>query len=187
MLTIRETREIIESWQERSAWARGVQAYALELCDQLAARAEYERREPADRAELKAWALNGAQNWQEYSADGRALAHAAALVYDGDIAERLCTPSALKRCRGGERRPNGREDWIRVQGRALAHAAALVYRAAMTSPEVLREMQLMQAAGLYATRYAAQKDARGGDVVVKVEGGYKIMTAQEWQIWLRQK
>ena len=42
-------------------------------------------------------------------------------------------------------------------------------------------------AGLYATRYAAKKDACGGDMVVKVEGGYKIMTAQEWQTWRRQK
>lgn len=181
MLTIRETREIIESRQERSAWARGVKAYALELCDQLQERAEHEHREPADRAELKAWALNGAQDWQEYSAGG------CALVYDGDIAARLCTPSELKRCRGGERQPNGREDWIHVQGRALRYAAILVYQAAVTPPEVLKYIQLMQAAGLYATRCAAQKDARGGDVVVKVEGGYRIMTAQEWQTWRRQK
>lgn len=41
--------------------------------------------------------------------------------------------------------------------------------------------------GLYTTRYYAKKVATGNDVVVKVDGGYTIMTASEYQIWKNQK
>lgn len=40
---------------------------------------------------------------------------------------------------------------------------------------------------IYATRYEAQKHARYGNVIVKVYGGYTIMTARDYQIWRRQK
>lgn len=40
--------------------------------------------------------------------------------------------------------------------------------------------------GLYKTRYYAKKAAYGDEVVVKVEGGYKIMKALEWIQWKRQ-
>ena len=67
--------------------------------------------------------LNGADNWRQYSEGG------CALIYDADIAERLCSPSELKRCKGGERQPNSRENWIECQARALGQAANLVRRA----------------------------------------------------------
>ena len=60
--------------------------------------------------------LNGAQNWSEYSWGGSAL------ICNGDIAERLCTPSELKKTRNGERRPNSREEWLDTQARALYKA-----------------------------------------------------------------
>lgn len=41
--------------------------------------------------------------------------------------------------------------------------------------------------GLYISRYYAKKATSGGEVVVKVEGGYKIMTAAEYNIWRKQK
>ena len=41
--------------------------------------------------------------------------------------------------------------------------------------------------GLYTTRYYAKKDALGDEVVVKVDGGYTIMTASDYQIWKNQK
>ena len=65
--------------------------------------------------------LNGAQDWNKYSWGGSSL------IYDGDIAERLCTPSELKKTRNGERRPNGREEWLDTQARALHQAAKRVY------------------------------------------------------------
>ena len=118
-------RETIEARKERSAWGRGVQAYAVDLVDNLQERAAYEGRTPAPE-EVREWLLNGARNWSEYSWGGSAL------IYGGDISERLCTPSELKKTRHGERRPNGREEWLDVQAMALRQAASRVsiaYRA----------------------------------------------------------
>ena len=67
--------------------------------------------------------LNGAQDWEQYSWGGSAL------IYDGDIAERLCCPSELKKTRNGERRPNSREEWLDVQARALYQASSRVVNA----------------------------------------------------------
>ena len=67
--------------------------------------------------------LNGADDWRQYSEGG------CALVYDSDIAERVCSPSELKRCKGGERQPNASETWLECQARALGQAASLVRRA----------------------------------------------------------
>ena len=122
-------RETLEARKERSAWGRGVQAYAVDLVDNLQERAAYEGRTPAPE-EVREWLLNGARNWSEYSWGGSAL------IYDGDIAERLCTTSELKRTRHGERRPNSREEWLDTQARALYQAAnrvAIAYRAEVQS------------------------------------------------------
>jgi len=92
----------------RSAWGRGVEIYAQELIESL------------ERPYSKAALLNGAENWRAYSYGGSAL------IYDADIAERLCSPSELKRKKGGELPPNSRETWLDVQARALSQAARLV-------------------------------------------------------------
>ena len=105
--------DIITDFPARSAWSKGVISYALELLDNLADLTPDNLR---DRAIIRAALLNGASGWQQYSYGG------CALIYDGDIAERLCTPSELKRCRGGERNPNSRENWLDVQARALRRA-----------------------------------------------------------------
>ena len=101
-----------------SAWARGVHAYAIELVEWLNDSADL-----SNEVMLQKELLNGADNWRQYSEGG------CALVYDADIAERLCSPSELKRCKGGERHPNARENWLDCQARALAQAALLVRRA----------------------------------------------------------
>lgn len=41
--------------------------------------------------------------------------------------------------------------------------------------------------GLYTTRYYARKACPGGCVVVKVDGGYMIMTASNYNIWRKQR
>ena len=41
--------------------------------------------------------------------------------------------------------------------------------------------------GLYTSRYYAKKAAKGDEVVVKVCGGYTIMTASQYNIWKKQK
>lgn len=76
----------LEAQEDRSAWGRGVNAYALELLEELRERAAYEGRNPEPGKECREWMLNGAQDWNQYSWGGSSL------IYDGDIAERLCTP-----------------------------------------------------------------------------------------------
>ena len=105
-----------------TAWYRGVTAYAVELAEELRERIKVEGREPESRGELNEWLLNGADSWRAYSWGG------CSLIYDGDIAERLCTPSELKKKRGGELRPNSREEWLDVQARALTQAAGRIKR-----------------------------------------------------------
>lgn len=98
----------------RSAWDKGVAQYALELLDNLENIEEDDLR--SSKIVEKAL-LNGAKNWKEFSWGG------CSLIYDGDIAERLCNPSQLKRSHNGERRPNSAEEWLDTQARALFQAA----------------------------------------------------------------
>lgn len=113
-------REEVEARTERSAWSRGVTAYALDLVDELEEATEggyfdlsdLEATKLVDRA-----MLNGAADWDQYSWGG------CSLCYDCQIAERLCTPSELKKTRHGERRPNSREEWLDTQARALFQAS----------------------------------------------------------------
>ena len=102
----------------RSAWSRAVRLYAVELVESLDDSADL-----SSEALLHKALLNGADDWRQYSEGG------CALVYDTDIAERLCSPSELRRTRNGERNPNGRENWLECQARALRQASALVRRA----------------------------------------------------------
>lgn len=117
---IEEARKELETRKTYSAWERGVTAYALDLLDSLKEAVEYYKEEPADRATLEKYLLNGAADWRQYSWGGSAL------IYDGDIAERVCTPSELKKTRNGERRPNSREEWLDTQARALYQAACRI-------------------------------------------------------------
>ena len=41
--------------------------------------------------------------------------------------------------------------------------------------------------GLYSSRYYARKAATGAHVVIKVCGGYTIMTAADYNIWRNQR
>ena len=99
----------------RSAWTRGVKAYAVELLEGMDDGADL-----ANEVMLQKALLNGASSWAQYSEGG------AALCYDADIAERLCSPGELKRLKWGMRAPNGRETWLDVQARALWQAHRLI-------------------------------------------------------------
>lgn len=112
----------LKARKDRSAWEKGVTMYSLELVEELRERAAYEGRNPEPGKECREWMLNGAQDWAQYSRGGSSL------IYDGDIAERLCTPSELKETRHGERRPNSQEEWLDVQARALYQACNRVER-----------------------------------------------------------
>lgn len=119
MKNIKELREAIESRPARSAWDKAVKVYALELLEDIPQNVDYGSVES-----LKADMLNGAEDWKQYSWGG------CSLIYDGDIAERVCTPSELKKNRNGERRPNTNEEWLDTQARALTQAASLIMRLA---------------------------------------------------------
>lgn len=121
MKTIQEIRNIIETTKARSAWDRGVNTYALELLE------EYENNYGADAcAPCEADLLNGASSWKEYSWGG------CSLIYNADIAQRLCSPTELKKTRNGEKKPNRSEEWLDTQARALFQAAQRIKHIAIS-------------------------------------------------------
>jgi hypothetical protein len=112
MKTNKELTAIITATPARSAWRKGVKAYALEML------------EGAEEGFAPVTLLNGAESWRAYSYGG------CSLIYDADIAQRLCSPSEYAKTRDGERAPNSRETWLDVQARALSQAANLIASAA---------------------------------------------------------
>lgn len=103
---------------KKSKWQQGVDLYVEELRERLA-----DNNLPATSENL----LNGARNWLEYS-EG-----CGALIYDADIAYRLCTQSEIKRLTrkdGSLRDPNREENWIELQARALRQAERIILRRA---------------------------------------------------------
>lgn len=104
----------------RSAWDRGVIAQAEDFLDGLEEFGDAPEVVPGDIAEFKARLLNGADDWKHASWGGSGL------IYDSEIAARYCSASELKRTKGGERKPNSREEWLDVQARGMKQAAALL-------------------------------------------------------------
>lgn len=99
----------IEAQKARSAWARGVKQIALDMLTAI-----------DDDMTSAADALNGAETPENWAYGG------CGLIYDTDIAALLCTPSELRRCRGGKRPPNSRELWMDVYARAAFQAYNLI-------------------------------------------------------------
>jgi hypothetical protein len=119
MKTISDIRTTLENVKARSAWDKGVKLYAFDLLNKYEEYCEYEGRLlPLTEKIL----LNGASDWYSYSWGGSAL------IYDGDIARALCTPSELVRTNCGEKAPNSRESWLDVQARALKQACDLLLK-----------------------------------------------------------
>lgn len=120
MAKVLELVAIVKAEKTRSHWSKAVQEDALELLGNFiqwhGSDAEFSKK---NIPEL----LNGARDWREYSYGG------CALCYDEDIAKHYCTPSELKRVKGGERQPNSRQNWLDVQARALRNAKSLIERA----------------------------------------------------------
>ena len=98
-----------------SKWTDGVNEYAEELKE------IFDDNYGGDGLPMtEARLLNGASDWREYSWGGLAL------IYDADIAERLATPSEIKRRTlkdGLSSWANSSEQWLDVQARALYQAA----------------------------------------------------------------
>lgn len=105
-------QKIIDDMPTRSAWSRGVKAYAFDMLQEM--------EENGITQPTKANLLNGAQDWNQWSWGG------CGLIYDGEIAERLCSPSELRKTRDGEWRPNRNEEWLDVQARAAFQASSAI-------------------------------------------------------------
>lgn len=103
----------IQAMRPRSAYSRAIQSYALELLEDIEDHAA-----PITDDLLR----NGARTWNDFSYGGSAL------IYDEDIAERLCSPSELRRKRGGDVPPSRVTTWLDCQARALYLAARLIMR-----------------------------------------------------------
>lgn len=135
LVKIDDVRAAVESVKTRSAWDRGVKAQALDFLDEMTDWAAFDTEHKpgaglaggvvrcASCGELVGLLKNGAGDWSSASWGGNGL------IYDQDIAERYCTKFELKRTRGGELRPNSREDWLDVQARGMGQAAQMVARA----------------------------------------------------------
>ena len=126
---IRQATETINSSKARSAWARGVRDYALDLVETLNQYDEIDSADLTSRELVERYLLDGASSWTQYSNGG------CALIYNRDIARRLCTASELKLMRDGQRDPNARETWIDVQARALYQAARLAENAIIAAAQ----------------------------------------------------
>jgi len=119
--------DYVKNYNTRSAWCRGVTEYGLELLEKLNEdiEGEYFDLEDIDNPKLLVkQLLNGASDWKHYSRNG------CSLIYNHDIANRLCTPSELKRTRNGKSRPNKTEEWLDTQARALYQASLVIKYAA---------------------------------------------------------
>jgi len=110
MKTKNEIQIAIEATNPRGAWAKARKEYALELLENLEGECTEKNL------------LNGADDWAHFSYGGSSL------VYDRQIAMRLCNPSELKKTKNGEIPPNRRESWLDCQARCLSQAAALIAR-----------------------------------------------------------
>lgn len=104
-----EKSKLIESLRTekpaRSAWKRGVHEYALEVVDEI------------EKGDITMTDIPNKRDIAERDSYGGCY-----LIYDVDIAARLCCPSELKRVKYGEKQPNSRESWLDVQARALYQA-----------------------------------------------------------------
>jgi hypothetical protein len=122
-MTIETIRTNVKHTSARSAWMKGVLEYADELIHALEEEINggwFSAEDLSSPSLLERQLLNGAYDWKEYSWGG------CSLIYNGDIASRLCTASEQKKTNNGERRPNAREEWLDVQARALYQAARLI-------------------------------------------------------------
>lgn len=118
-----EIKELINKLQNqkvRSKWQKGVIIYGVMLLEKI----QEDHDQINDKItfkDLETLLLNGAKNWVKYSWGGNAL------ISNEDIAKMLATPSVLKKCNNGEKRPNHKEEWLDTQARALYQAFCKIW------------------------------------------------------------
>jgi hypothetical protein len=119
-VSVSEVRDYITSHQPKrvSAWGRGVLAEAMDMLDRAEGRGD---TLPTTR--VRQYLLDGAESASQYASGG------CSLVCDSDIAERYCTPSELRRTRGGELWPSPSESWMDVEARGVESAMGVIAHA----------------------------------------------------------
>ena len=120
-MEIKELIYKLENQKVRSKWQKGVLIYSVKKKKKI----QDDHNQINDNItfkDLEVLLLNGAKNWKKYSWDGNAL------IYNEDIAKMLATPSELKKCNNGQKRPNHKEEWLDTQARALTQAFYKIWR-----------------------------------------------------------
>lgn len=113
----------IEYNYARSHWRRGVIDTALDLIDDIDGEDLLDLVLCSSIKDTKKILLGGAEDEKQYSYYG------CMLCYDQDIAERFCTPSELKKKKGGNLNPSKGKTWLDVQARAICQAMRIVQEA----------------------------------------------------------
>ena len=111
----------------RSAWSKGVQAYALDILANFEEWRKWNEENGESVPELdERTALNGASDWSAWASGG------CGLVYDCAIAERLCTPSEILRLQyktGAMKQPAPCTNWLDIEARAARQAWQMIAEA----------------------------------------------------------
>lgn len=124
---IQAVTNIIENTKQRSAWSKGVQSYAFHILAQFEDWRAFNEANGESVPELdEVTALNGAQDWSAWAYGG------CGLVYDSVIAERLCTPSEIRRLQyntGAMKQPAPCTNWLDIEARAARQAWQMIAEA----------------------------------------------------------
>ena len=117
----------VNNTKTRSAWNKGVKVYALEMLESFEEwrRWNEENRESVPELDEET-ALNGASDWIAWAYGG------CGLVYDCAIAERLCTPSELRKLQyktGAMTQPAPCTNWLDIEARAAVQAWRMIAEA----------------------------------------------------------
>lgn len=120
------TNEVMNN-KTRSAWDKGVKAYALDILANFEEWQKFNESEGLECPELdERTALNGASDWDAWSYGG------CGLVYDSVIAERLCTPSEIRKLQyktGAMKQPAPCTNWLDIEARAARQAWRMIAEA----------------------------------------------------------
>lgn len=123
-MLIADIKKEIAERPARSAWAKGCREYAVELFAEIVENRHLSDDDVLGEDITEKELLNGARDWSQYSDGG------CALIYDGDICERLCTENEAKRKKYGECKPGLYDSWLDAQAAALKQAARIVRQVA---------------------------------------------------------
>lgn len=104
----------IEATPAKSAWKKGVKAYAYDMLDALDEVPTLDKLEHA--------LLNGADNWTHYAYAG------CGTCYTADIIRNLFPPSTVEKYRHGNWCPRHVESWLDFEARARYQAYILIRR-----------------------------------------------------------